>query len=35
MSISLGIIFSDLSNYINMVAYAIGYAGGVIVGGGG
>jgi uncharacterized protein YebE (UPF0316 family) len=31
--ISLGIIFSDLSNYINMVAYAIGYAGGVIVGG--
>lgn len=31
--ISLGIIFSDLSNYMNMIAYAIGYAGGVVVGG--
>ena len=31
--ISLGIIFSDLSNYINMIAYAVGYACGVIVGG--
>jgi len=31
--ISLGIIFSDLSNYLNMIAYAVGYAGGIIVGG--
>ncbi|WP_428911221.1 DUF5698 domain-containing protein [Niallia sp. Krafla_26] len=31
--ISLGIIFSDLSNYLNMIAYAVGYAGGVVVGG--
>lgn len=31
--ISLGIIFSDLSNYLNMIAYAAGYAGGVILGG--
>lgn len=31
--ISLGIIFSDLSNYLNMIAYAIGFAGGIIVGG--
>ena len=27
--ISLGIIFSDLSNYLNMFAYAIGYSGGI------
>jgi uncharacterized protein YebE (UPF0316 family) len=31
--ISLGIIFSDLSNYLNMFAYAIGYSGGIILGG--
>ncbi len=31
--ISLSIIFSDLSNYANMIAYALGYAGGVILGG--
>ena len=31
--ISLGIIFSDLSNYLNMIAYAVGYAGGIILGG--
>lgn len=31
--ISLSLIFSDLSNYMNMIAYAIGYAGGVILGG--
>ncbi|WP_338471978.1 DUF2179 domain-containing protein [Niallia sp. XMNu-256] len=31
--ISLGIIFSDLSNYLNMIAYAVGYAGGVVLGG--
>lgn len=31
--ISLGIIFSDLSNYLNMIAYAIGYSGGIILGG--
>lgn len=31
--ISLGIIFSDLTNIINMIAYAIGYAGGVYLGG--
>jgi uncharacterized protein YebE (UPF0316 family) len=31
--ISLGIIFSDLSNYLNMVAYAVGYSGGIILGG--
>lgn len=31
--ISLSVVFSDLSNYMNMVAYAIGYAGGVIIGG--
>ena len=31
--ISLSVIFSDLTNYINMIAYAVGYAGGVILGG--
>ena len=31
--ISLGIVFSDLSNYLNMLAYAIGYSGGMILGG--
>lgn len=31
--ISLGIIFSDLSNYLNMIAYAVGYSGGIILGG--
>jgi uncharacterized protein YebE (UPF0316 family) len=31
--ISLGIIFSDLSNYLNMAAYAVGYSGGIILGG--
>lgn len=31
--ISLSLIFSDLTNYINMIAYALGYAGGVILGG--
>ena len=31
--ISLSLIFSDLTNYINMIAYAVGYAGGVILGG--
>lgn len=31
--ISLGIIFSDLSNYLNMVAYAVGFAGGIVLGG--
>jgi uncharacterized protein YebE (UPF0316 family) len=31
--ISLGIIFSDLTNYLNMVAYAVGYSGGIILGG--
>ncbi len=31
--ISLGIIFSDLSNYLNMVAYAVGFSGGIILGG--
>jgi|SRR4051794_15216882 uncharacterized protein YebE (UPF0316 family) len=31
--VSLGIIFSDLSNYLNMIAYAIGYSGGIILGG--
>jgi uncharacterized protein YebE (UPF0316 family) len=31
--ISLGIIFSDLSNYLNMFAYAIGYSSGIILGG--
>lgn len=31
--ISLGIIFSDLSNYMNMIAYAIGYSGGIVLGG--
>ena len=31
--ISLGIIFSDLTNYLNMVAYAVGFAGGIVLGG--
>lgn len=31
--ISLSVVFSDLTNYTNMIAYAIGYAGGVILGG--
>lgn len=31
--ISLSLIFSDLTNYLNMIAYAIGYAGGVMLGG--
>lgn len=31
--ISLSLIFSDLTNYMNMIAYAVGYAGGVILGG--
>lgn len=31
--IALGIIFSDLSNYMNMVAYATGYATGIFLGG--
>lgn len=31
--ISLGIIFSDLSNYLNMIAYAVGYSGGIVLGG--
>ncbi len=31
--ISLGMVFADLSNYINMIAYALGNAGGTIIGG--
>jgi uncharacterized protein YebE (UPF0316 family) len=31
--ISLSLIFSDLTNYLNMIAYAVGYAGGVLLGG--
>ncbi len=31
--ISLGMVFADLSNYINMIAYALGNACGTIIGG--
>lgn len=31
--ISLGLVFKDLDNVYNMIAYAIGYAGGVYLGG--
>lgn len=31
--ISLGMVFADLSNYMNMIAYALGNAGGTIIGG--
>jgi uncharacterized protein YebE (UPF0316 family) len=31
--ISLSVVFSDLSNHLNMVAYAVGYAGGILIGG--
>jgi uncharacterized protein YebE (UPF0316 family) len=31
--ISLGIVFQDLTNIYNMIAYALGYAGGVYLGG--
>lgn len=31
--ISLSVVFSDLSNHTNMIAYAIGFAGGVFLGG--
>ena len=31
--ISLGIVFSDLENKLNMIAYAIGFSGGIFLGG--
>lgn len=31
--VSLGIVFSDLSNIINMISYAIGFGGGIYLGG--